>query len=211
MMSAPSPSSSTTCTATSPASRCATSWTSAGGTEARPPCIGLALAEEALLHSLESPGDSRAAVGLGLLHSNLAVSGLRGWLGQATGTARVDVALSLWRIERYAPALDHLLDTLLRDPDWTARLDAAIALREMPGERVQRALWRALDDPEGLVRHHALVSLLAMQGIEEPSEVESNPCIGIMQDDEATRLDAKRELARMLGLPEGGPPESGRG
>ena len=54
---------------------------------------------------------------------------------------------------------DQLLDAL-RSPDWSTRVKAAEQLRDVPGERVTRALAEALDSDDTAVTHEALESLL---------------------------------------------------
>jgi HEAT repeat protein len=127
-------------------------------------------------------------------------------LATATGNERVEVALALWRIERYPPAAKHLLDVLANASWWGDRMEAAITLRHVDSPPVRPALWRALDDKDELVRHHAAVSLLALDGLQEPTDADCNPCIGVMSDDATRRQAGKEALARFLGTSAAGQP-----
>ncbi|MEA2573473.1 MAG: internalin [Chloroflexia bacterium] len=121
-------------------------------------------AERLLLEGLKS-NDSRPARGLEALRSQQSAEPLKERLKSASGTDLINTARALWEIERYPRAADVLITVLHAAPFWGERLDAAKALEMVNTPESIDALWRALDDPEALVRHHAVASLLELHGI----------------------------------------------
>jgi hypothetical protein len=72
-------------------------------------------------------------------------------------------------------------------------------LREVKTPRVVAALWRALDDPEGLVRHHAAVSLLVMYGLQAEDEWDDQQLtIDIMSDEKEKQEEAVAALRKWV-------------
>ncbi|MDQ3704849.1 MAG: HEAT repeat domain-containing protein [Chloroflexota bacterium] len=121
-------------------------------------------AERLLLEGL-STSDYRPARGLEALRSRQSVTPLKARLKTARGTDLINTARALWEIERYPRAAEVLITVLHAAPFWGERLDAAIALKMVKTPASIDALWKALDDPEALVRHHAVASLLELHGI----------------------------------------------
>ncbi|HEY0071438.1 MAG TPA: HEAT repeat domain-containing protein [Chloroflexia bacterium] len=121
-------------------------------------------AERLLLAGLGT-GDSRPARGLEELRSQQAVVPLKEQLKTASGTNLVNTARALWELEQYPPAADALIDVLRTASFWGNRVDAARALVKVNTPAAIAALWEAVNDPEDLVRHHAVASLLDLHGI----------------------------------------------
>jgi hypothetical protein len=116
-------------------------------------------AERLLLEALNS-GDYRPAVGLRVLGSQAAVKKLKEKLGNASGKEAVETALAIWEIAEWPPAVNVIIRELQEHPFWGDRMDAARALRNINKPEVVKALLKALDDEEALVRHHAAESLI---------------------------------------------------
>jgi HEAT repeat protein len=75
------------------------------------------------------------------------------------------VAKALWQIRPDPRWLEVVIEVLASANEPTQRLTAAEALYHFPDPATVRALVTALDDPEGLVRHHAARGLLAVHGL----------------------------------------------
>lgn len=121
-------------------------------------------AERLLLEGLAT-NDYRPARGLEALRSQKSVAPLKERLRTASRTDLINTARALWEIEQYPPAVDVLIKELRTASFWGERVDAAIALKMVKTPASIEALWQALNDPEGLVRHHAVASLLELHGI----------------------------------------------
>jgi hypothetical protein len=121
-------------------------------------------AERLLLQALGT-GDSRPARGLEALRSDKAAAPLKEQLETATGTNLVNTARALWELEQYPPAAEALVDLVRGHSFWGVRVDAAKALAMVHTPASVAALWEAANDPEDLVRHHAVASLLELHGI----------------------------------------------
>jgi HEAT repeat protein len=110
----------------------------------------------------------------------------------------VEVALALWRTEAYTPAVEALIDVLLSAPFWGDRVDAARALREVKTPESEAALWKAIADPEDLVRNHAAESLLELHDISVEDADPNSLAIRVMSDDVRERESAVTELRELL-------------
>jgi HEAT repeat protein len=71
---------------------------------------------------------------------------------------------------------------------------AAEALHDFSDLATVRALVKALDDPEMLVRHHAARALLALHGLPDTSNDPQHVMHRVMSDDAARREDGKRDI-----------------
>lgn len=126
-------------------------------------------AERLLLARLEAGGDSRTAIGLGLLKSRAAVEPLRRALQRQAGRgafASPAYAEALWRIQRDPQAVDAVL-AIARDPavHESLRVDAVVALTGMPSRPTLQALHTLLQaDAAFLVRYHSFKGLLRLHG-----------------------------------------------
>ncbi len=118
-------------------------------------------------------------IGGPVIHALAALKSQRGAIAlkelaqKAGGSDAAEIALGLWKIERWPSAETVLIDVLegrrkyfsdendegLSEFESIGRADAARALGEIPGPRAKEALRRALNDPDFLVRHWAQVSL----------------------------------------------------
>ena len=74
------------------------------------------------------------------------------------------------------------------------RLTAAEALYHFRDPVAVGALVKALDDPEGLVRHHAARGLLALCGLPDDSEDPQHMMYRVMSDDADRREGGRREI-----------------
>lgn len=155
-------------------------------------------AEQMLTDALDS-SDHRPAAGLAALRSPEAATSLKAALSGASGTAKVQTALALWRIEKYAPAVYALLSVLKEGAHWSIRMDAARALGDVPVPPVIQALWEAVEkDPADLVRSHAATSLLDIYNIPR-DDYNSHPlAIDIMSENPAKREQAVKELRDLV-------------
>ena len=170
-------------------------------------------AEAMLLHAIDS-GDPRVMTGLGELRSDKAVAELTRRLPGATGELQIALAVALWKIAAYPPALDYLIQNLRSRQFWSVRMDAAIALANLSGAsdaalraRAEQALVAALSDPEDLVRNHAAESLLTLHARDPADPPYHDLCIAVMSDNRAHREAAVAALLAALKQTEG--PASG--
>lgn len=124
-------------------------------------------AERLLISRLESGGDSRTAIGLGLLRSQAAAPALRRCMARQSGLfASSAYALALWRIAQDPSAVDAAV-AIARNAhvNGTARVDAVIALSEMRSELSRRTLMDLLQsEPDYLIRYHSFKGLLMLHG-----------------------------------------------
>lgn len=126
-------------------------------------------AERLLLARLARGGDSRAAVGLGLMRSQAAVEPLRQAMMEQAGRrphASPAYADALWRIAGDPRAIEAVA-AIAREPavHETWRVDAVIALAGMPTPLALQTLQALLQAaPEYLVRYHSFKGLLKLHG-----------------------------------------------
>jgi hypothetical protein len=159
-------------------------------------------AEKMLIDALES-GDYRPAAGLASLRSPKAAEKLKAELPGVSGSAEVQTALALWKIERYMPAADALIRVLMSGDFWGYRADAARAMRNVAIPRAIITLWYAVEnDPVELVRSHAASSILAMYHI--PSEIyDMHPLSIDVMTKEKEKLAKAVQALKALVLKEG--------
>jgi HEAT repeat protein len=157
-------------------------------------------AEDLLLDNLP---DTRAAIGLGALRSLRAEPALVRLFEAEQGTAStVYLAKALWRIRSGPRWLEAVTDVLASDEEPMQRLTAAEALRDMCDPAAVRSLVTALDDPEGLVRHHAARGLLSLHGVPDVSDNPEHMIYRVMAGDTERREGGKRDiLAAIAGRP----------
>src|ERR1700736_3133879 len=119
--------------------------------------------------------DTRGVIGLGVLRSRRAepalVQLLEAERASGLGGAQVYVAKALWQIRPDPRWLEAVMDVLASADEPMQRLTAAEALYDVRDPASVWALVQALDDPEGLVRHHAARGLLALHGLPDKSEI----------------------------------------
>jgi HEAT repeat protein len=126
-------------------------------------------AEQELINRL-AVDNWRAPVALGQKRSRRALAQLRQMLDSGRGSPHVAQAIA--RIEETLPSdqrsgspAAYLIDQLHNGGSWSARMDAAIALRDIPTAEVAEALRHAVRaDPDYLPRFHSAVSLLMLYG-----------------------------------------------
>jgi HEAT repeat protein len=82
-----------------------------------------------------------------------------------------------------------LVAALSGDGGWPTRMDAARALRYLPGPESQAALIRGLGDSQGLVRHHAAQALGVIG-----DEAALSPLEALIADDPARSSVARRSI-----------------
>jgi HEAT repeat protein len=85
------------------------------------------------------------------------------------GGALIYVAKALWQIRPDPRWLETMIGVLASADDSIQRQIAAEALYDCRDPAAMRALVKALDDPEALVRHHAARGLLALHGLPHKS------------------------------------------
>ncbi len=160
-------------------------------------------AEELLLDYLP---DTRGVIGLGVLRSRRAEPALTHLLlaGRTQGidSGQVYLAKALWQIRSDPRWLEAVVEVLDSADEPMQRMDAAIALHIFHDPAAVRALVRALDDPESLVRHHAARGLLTLHGLPHQSFDREHMMYRVMSDDAGRRASGKRDvLAAIAGRP----------
>jgi HEAT repeat protein len=152
-------------------------------------------AEEMLLDYLP---DTRGVIGLGILRSRRAEPALAHLLqaGRARGidSARVYLAKALWQIRSDPRWLEAVVEVLECAEEPVQRMDAALALHIFHDPLAVRALVRALDDSDSLVRHHAARGLLALHGLPHQSTDREHMMYRIMSDNAERRESGKRDV-----------------
>ena len=125
-------------------------------------------AERLLMERLAVPGDSRAAVGLGLIGARQAVAPLRRLIAAQKDAPFTSAAYAqaLWRIARDPAAIESVAAIAQSKNVHSAhRIDAVRALADMPGEPTRQALLGLMQsEPEYLLRYHSFVALLMLSG-----------------------------------------------
>jgi HEAT repeat protein len=117
-------------------------------------------------------------------------------------TAQVYVANALWRIRPDPRWLAAVVEVLTAADEPVQRQTAAEALHDFHDPAAVRALVKALDDPEGLVRYHAARGLLAIHGLPDTSDDRQHAMYRVMSDDAARREGGKQDiLAAIAGRP----------
>jgi HEAT repeat protein len=95
-----------------------------------------------------------------------------------------------------------VVDVLASADEPMQRLSAAEALHDFRDPATMHALATALDDSEGLVRHHAARGLLWLHGLPDKSDDLQHIVYRVMSDDPARRESGKRDLlAAIAGRP----------
>ncbi|MEO8297499.1 MAG: HEAT repeat domain-containing protein [Burkholderiales bacterium] len=129
----------------------------------------LAEAERLLMERLAAPGDSRAAVGLGVIGAKQAVAPLRrlAAVQKNASFASVAYAQALWRIARDPAAIEAVVALAqAKQLNNTHRMDAVRALAEMPAEQTRQVLLGLLQsEPDYLLRYHSFNALLMLSGL----------------------------------------------
>lgn len=155
-------------------------------------------AEDMLLRLLP---DTRGVIGLGVLRCRRAEPALVQLLlagHEANGSGLIYLLAALWRIRPDARWRDMAIEVLDRSLDPIRRMNAAVALRDFRDPMVALGLAQALDDPDGLVRHHAARSLLALHGCCDETDDPRHMIYGVMTDDMARREVAKGDIIAAL-------------
>ncbi len=145
-------------------------------------------------------------IGLGALRSRRAelalVQLLEAERGSGIGGAQIYVAKALWQIRPDPRWLEAVIEVLASANEPMQRLTAAQALYVFHDPAAVRALVTALDDPEGLVRHHAARGLLALHGLPHKSNDLQHMMYRVMSDSTGRREGGKRDiLAAIAGRP----------
>ncbi len=160
-------------------------------------------AEDMLLQHLP---DTRGVIGLGVLRSRRAEPALVHLLeverSSGFGGAEVYMAKALWQIRPNPRWLEAVVEVLACADEPMQRQTAAEALCDFSDAPAVRALVKALDDPEGLVRHHAVRGLLALHGLPDKSPDPQHTMYRVMSNDAARREGGKQDiLAAIAGRP----------
>jgi hypothetical protein len=151
-------------------------------------------AEDMLLQYLPDP---RGVIGLGALSSRRAGPALV-QLFEASQSSdsseQVYLARALWQIQPNPRWLDAVIEVLASADDPMRRLTAAEALYHFRDPVTAGALVKALDDPEGLVRHHAARGLLAIHGLPDDSKDPQHMMYWVMSDGAERHEGGKRDI-----------------
>jgi hypothetical protein len=159
-------------------------------------------AEDMLLQYLP---DTRGVIGLGALGSRRAepapVRLVRGRTGSAS-SGQIYLAKALRQIRPNPRWLEAVIEVLASADEPMQRLTAAETLYDVRDPASLRALVKALDDPEGLVCHHAARGLLAVHGPPDNSEDPQHMMYRVMSNDAERHEGGKRDiLAAIAGRP----------
>ena len=112
------------------------------------------------------------------------------------------LAKALWQIRPNPRWPAAVIDVLASADEPIQRQTAAEELYDVRDPATVRALMTALDDPEGLVRHHAARGLLAIHGLPVDSDDAAHMTYRVMSDAAARREGGKRDiLAAIAGRP----------
>jgi hypothetical protein len=160
-------------------------------------------AEDMLLQYLP---DTRGVIGLGTLRSRRAETALvqlfEAERGAGSESAQIYLAKALWQIRPAPRWLEAMVYVLASASEPMQRQDGAMALHDVRDPAAARALVKALDDPERLVRHHAARGLLSLHGLPDQSDDSQHMMYRVMSDDSARREGGKRDLlASIAGRP----------
>ena len=159
-------------------------------------------AEDMLLQYLP---DTRGVIGLGALGSRRAEPALVRLFEAAQGSdsgEQIYLAKALWQIRPDPRWLDAVIEVLASADEPMRRLTAAEALYHFRDPVTVGALVKALDDPGGLVRHHAARGLLALHGLPDQPKDPQHMMYRVMSDDAERHEGGKRDiLAAIAGRP----------
>jgi hypothetical protein len=159
-------------------------------------------AEDMLLRYLP---DTRGVIGLGALGSRRAEPALMQLFEAeqgSNGSAQIYLAKALWQIRPDPRWLEAVIEVLASADEPMRRLTAAEALYHIRDPVSVAALVKALDDSEGLVRHHAARGLLALHGLPDHSNDPQHMMYRVMSDDAERHEGGKRDiLAAIAGRP----------
>jgi HEAT repeat protein len=111
-----------------------------------------------------------------------------------TSNGLVYLAKALWRIRRDRRWLAAIVDVLARGDLWTQRMTAALALLDVDDASAVPPLFKAIDDPHALVRHHAARALLAIHGLPADANDPEHMTYRLMSDDPVRRESGKRSV-----------------
>lgn len=160
--------------------------------------------------------DARGVIGLGILRSKRAAAPLVSLLAaerqnelqaqlakvEYWSDRPVDIAKALWYIDPEPRWLAVITDELATRPNWTTRMNAAQALFDVCDPDATKALVRALDDEEALVRHHAARGLLSTHGLPVDTWDPKHMLYRVMSKDGDRRAAGKKDiLAAIDGRP----------
>jgi hypothetical protein len=151
-------------------------------------------AEDMLLQYLP---DTRGVIGLGALGSRRAEPALVQLFEAEQGSdssARIYLAKALWQIRPDPRWLDAVAEELASADEPMQRLTAVEALYHFRDPASVRALVKSLDDPEGLVRHHAARGLLALHGLPDDSQDPQHMMYRVMSNDAERHNGGKRDI-----------------
>ncbi|HST05044.1 MAG TPA: HEAT repeat domain-containing protein [Chloroflexia bacterium] len=155
---------------------------------------------ERLLTEALKRGDYRPAVGLRVLGSKGSVAQLKEQLGDADGKTEIEIALTLWKLAEWPPAVNILIRALKDGPHWSIRLDAARALGDVETPKSAQALLSGLNDPEDLVRCHCAESLIEMLDLPaRANDIGSYELAIEVMGDKAKREKAIKQIQEMVG------------
>jgi HEAT repeat protein len=149
--------------------------------------------------------DTRGVIGLGALGSRRAEPALVQLFEAEQGSdssEQIYLAKALWQIRPNLRWLEALIEVLASADESVQRLTPAEALRHFRDSASVRALVKSLDDPEGLVRHHAARGLLALHGLPDNSKDPQHMMYRVMSNDAERHEGGKRDiLAAIAGRP----------
>jgi hypothetical protein len=167
-------------------------------------------AEDMLIRYLP---DARAVIGLGVIRSRGAEPRLVE-LFEAERRAQelaklapntdwspsllIYLARALWLIRQDPRWPAAVIEVLASAHHYIHRQAAAQALRDVRNPIAARALTRALDDPDGLVRHHAAQALLAIHDLPFQSNDFEHMAYRLMSDDIARRERGKEDILKAI-------------
>lgn len=141
-------------------------------------------AEQLLIQDLKD-GGTWSAGGLAKLKSKKALPVLEDLVEKTLGTRQVRIAVAIEHIKGEGKHVQKIIDVLLSGAHWSHKITAAIQLRNFPREDVVEALYEGMLDPDYLVRHHSIESLLSLHGF-NPSITEHDGILELLVKNENT-------------------------
>jgi hypothetical protein len=146
---------------------------------------------------LQYPLDTRAVIGLGALGSGRAEPALVQLFDAEQGSDRsgqIYLATALWQIRPDPRWLKAVIEVLASADEPMHRMTAAEALYHFRDPASVGALVKVLDDPEGLVRHHAARGWLALHGLPDNSKDPQHMVYRVTSDDTERHEGGKRDI-----------------
>ncbi len=121
--------------------------------------------EDMLIESLQD-GSYYAIIGLHEMQSQKAIPVMKAMIKDIDPLRQIQLAVALNGLEKSNEYTQYIISILLGNYHWTARRTAAERLAIYEDKSTIEALYKAMSDPEYLVRYAAAESILIIHGID---------------------------------------------